>query len=112
MPKCRRRKVDGKIARLLDRDDMVANTFNTFYSLTVQCARCHDHKFDPISQEDYYGLQAVFAALDRADRTYDVGPMSPTGATPWRTVDAKCRRCCGRTPLSPPANCLASEPSW
>jgi mono/diheme cytochrome c family protein len=67
-------KVDGKIARLLDRDDMVANTFNAFNSLTVQCARCHNHKFDPISQEAYYGLQAVFAALDRADKIYDFDP--------------------------------------
>ena len=63
-------KIDGKIARHLDRDDMVANTINTFCSQTVHCAQCHDHKFDPISAEDYYSLQAVFAALDRADRKY------------------------------------------
>jgi hypothetical protein len=63
-------KIDGKIARHLDRDDMVAGTINTFMSLTVHCAQCHDHKFDPISQEDYYSLQAVFAALDRADKPY------------------------------------------
>ncbi|MGH9203564.1 MAG: DUF1549 domain-containing protein, partial [Vicinamibacterales bacterium] len=67
-------KIDGKIARHLDRDDMVANTFQTFNSLTVQCAQCHNHKFDPIPQEDYYSLQAVFAALDRTDRTYDTDP--------------------------------------
>jgi len=67
-------KLDGKIARLLDRDDMVANTMNTFCALTVQCARCHNHKFDPVSQLDYYRLQAVFAALDRADRSYDPDP--------------------------------------
>ena len=67
-------KIDGKIARLLDRDDMVSNTFNTFLSTTVQCARCHNHKFDPITQEDYYRLQAVFAALDRADRAFDADP--------------------------------------
>ena len=65
-------KIDGKIARNLDRDDMVTNTCNTFVSLTVQCARCHHHKFDPVMQEDYYRLQADFAALDRADRTYDI----------------------------------------
>ena len=64
-------KMDGKVARHLDRDDMVANTMQTFNSLTVQCAQCHDHKFDPISQEDYYSLQAVFAAVDRADKEYD-----------------------------------------
>jgi len=66
--------LDKKITRTLDRDDMVATTINTFTSLTVQCARCHDHKFDPIAQEDYYSLQAVFAAVDRADRPYEVDP--------------------------------------
>ncbi|MCX6941813.1 MAG: DUF1553 domain-containing protein [Verrucomicrobia bacterium] len=63
-------KTDGKIARHLDRDDMVANTIGTFSSLTVHCAQCHNHKFDPIPQEDYYSLQAVFSALDRTDREY------------------------------------------
>ncbi|MCI0743861.1 MAG: DUF1549 and DUF1553 domain-containing protein [Verrucomicrobia subdivision 3 bacterium] len=63
--------IDRQIARYLDRDDIVTTTMNTFVSSTVQCARCHDHKFDPISQEEYYGLQAVFAATDKADRAYD-----------------------------------------
>lgn len=63
-------KTDGKLARHLDRDDMIANTIGTFCSVTVHCAQCHNHKFDPISQEDYYSLQAVFAALDRTDRKY------------------------------------------
>ena len=67
-------KLDGKVARNLDRDDMLSNTLNTFCSVTVQCARCHHHKFDPITQEDYYGLQSLFAAVDRADRPYDVSP--------------------------------------
>ncbi len=67
-------KYDGQVARNLDRDDMVTSTINTFLSLTVQCARCHNHKFDPIKQENYYSLQAVFAALDRADRGYDIDP--------------------------------------
>ena len=43
-------------------------------SLTVQCAQCHNHKFDPITQDDYYSLQAVFAAIDRTDRAYDKDP--------------------------------------
>ena len=63
-------KIDGKIARHLDRDDMVANTMSTFTSMTVHCAQCHHHKFDPISAEDYYSLQAVFAAVDRTDVEY------------------------------------------
>src|SRR4029078_13429938 len=68
-------KIDGKIARHLDRDDMVANTINTFQSMTLHCAQCHNHKFDPISMEDYYSLQAVFAAVDRADKPYDLDPL-------------------------------------
>ncbi|WP_165066340.1 DUF1553 domain-containing protein [Paludisphaera rhizosphaerae] len=65
-------KSDGKVARHLDRDDMVRTTVDTFLGLTVGCAQCHDHKFDPIAQEDYYRLHAVFAAVDRADRpVYD-----------------------------------------
>ena len=67
-------KVDGKVARHLDRDDMVRNTIQSFNSLTAGCAQCHNHKFDPITQEDYYCLQAVFAALDRADRSYYADP--------------------------------------
>jgi uncharacterized protein DUF1553/uncharacterized protein DUF1549/cytochrome c len=67
-------KTDGKIARHLDRDDMVANTMGTFTSVTVHCAQCHNHKFDPITQEDYYSLQAVFSALDRADKKYFPDP--------------------------------------
>jgi mono/diheme cytochrome c family protein len=67
-------KTDGKIARHLDRDDMVANTIGTFNSVTIHCAQCHQHKFDPITQEDYYSLQAVFAAIDRDEREYSPDP--------------------------------------
>jgi hypothetical protein len=63
---------DKKIARYLDRDDMIMTTMSTFVSSTVHCARCHNHKFDPISQKEYYNLQAVFAGVDRVDRPYDL----------------------------------------
>ncbi len=62
--------VDKEKTRLLDRDDMVSNTCSTFLSVTAHCARCHDHKFDPIPQQDYYRLQAVFAGVERGDRSY------------------------------------------
>ena len=74
-------KVDGKLTRHLDRDDMLANTLGTFTSLTVHCAQCHNHKFDPITQEDYYSLQAVFAALDRTDRPYYLDDATNASAT-------------------------------
>ena len=63
-----------RIALNLDRDDMVASTASTFVSLTVHCARCHDHKFNPITQLDYYRLQAVFAGVGRAERLFDADP--------------------------------------
>jgi hypothetical protein len=71
-------KTDGLIARYNDRDDMVMTTMTTFESLTVHCARCHDHKFDPITQEDYYRLQAVFAGVDRADRMVEPDVLTAT----------------------------------
>lgn len=66
--------VDKQIAQYLDRDDMVTTALSTFTSLTVHCARCHDHKFDPITQADYYALQAVFAGVDKAERPFDPDP--------------------------------------
>ena len=84
-------KIDGKVARHLDRDDMVANTINTFCSFTVHCAQCHDHKFDPIKQEDYYSLQSVFAALDRADRSYDLDPAVAQQRSALETEQKMCR---------------------
>ncbi|MDB4721783.1 DUF1549 and DUF1553 domain-containing protein [Verrucomicrobiales bacterium] len=66
--------IDKKIAQYLDRDDMLSATMSTFTSSTVHCARCHDHKFDPITLQDYYSLQAVFAGVDKTDRLFDNDP--------------------------------------
>ncbi len=46
--------------RLDELDDIVATTANSLMAMTVGCARCHNHKFDPIPQKDYYRMQAVF----------------------------------------------------
>jgi hypothetical protein len=48
--------------------DMVSTTGSAFLGLTVGCARCHNHKFDPISQRDYYGMAAVFAGVQHGER--------------------------------------------
>jgi len=66
--------LDRQIGRYLDRDDMLSNVMSNFASATVQCARCHNHKFDPIPQADYYALQAVFAGVERANRAFDPDP--------------------------------------
>jgi mono/diheme cytochrome c family protein len=50
----------GERGRQDSLDDLITTTSLTFMGLTVGCARCHDHKFDPITQKDYYRIQAVF----------------------------------------------------
>lgn len=74
----REETIDRQIGRYLDRDDIVTNVMSTFTSTTVHCARCHHHKFDPISQEDYFSLQAVFAGTEKGTRPFDLD--APTRA--------------------------------
>jgi mono/diheme cytochrome c family protein len=50
-------------------DDMVRATSEAFLGLTVGCARCHNHKFDPISTEDYYRIQSAFGGVWHGSRT-------------------------------------------
>lgn len=49
-------------------DDVTDSVGQVFLSHPLQCARCHDHKFDPIPTKDYYRMQAVFASTHFADR--------------------------------------------
>jgi cytochrome c553 len=49
-------------------DDMVTTTSSVFMGLTIGCARCHDHKFDPIPQKDYYRMQAIFYPFKKTQR--------------------------------------------
>ena len=46
-------------------DDMLRTTSQTFLAVTIGCARCHNHKFDPISMVDYYSLSAILSPLKR-----------------------------------------------
>jgi len=58
--------------RINDLDDMIATVGAGFLGLTLNCARCHDHKFDPISQKEYYRLTAILAGVRHGER-----PLSP-----------------------------------
>ena len=42
-------------------DEQIDTTSKAFLGLTISCARCHDHKFDPILTKDYYSLASIFA---------------------------------------------------
>ena len=76
--------MEGGIVNEEFRVEYVADRTNTlgtaFLGLTVECARCHDHKFDPISQKDYYSLFGFFNNVD------EMGQISWDDATPVPTM--------------------------
>ena len=57
-----------RAVRGLDLDDMATQVMTASMGMTVNCARCHDHKLDLISQEEYYQLWSVFAGVKRDER--------------------------------------------
>lgn len=75
----------GERARQDALDDVITTTSLTFMGMTVGCARCHDHKFDPIRQADFYRIQAVFSPAQPLD--YPVVP--PEVVTAHKTEVAR-----------------------
>lgn len=57
-------------------DEMIRATSEAFIGMTVGCSRCHDHKFDPISQKDYYAMYATFAGVRHGERTLQRQPTA------------------------------------
>jgi len=57
----------AKIARQRFLDDVTNSVGESFLAQSLQCARCHDHKFDPVPTRDYYAIQAVFATTQLAE---------------------------------------------
>lgn len=79
-----------------DLDDIVAVTSQVFLGLTINCARCHDHKIDPIRQKDYYQLTSFFAGLNRfgvrsaeSIEEYSLRPLLPPDQRQQHTEAAK-----------------------
>ncbi len=60
--------------------DRVQTVATAFLGLTLECARCHDHKYDPISQREYYGLFSMFQNVDEAGLYSFFTPSAPTPA--------------------------------
>ncbi len=73
-----------KIMRQDELEDLVASVGQTFLGMTVQCARCHDHKFDPIRQSEYYQLNSALAGVKRGDRDL---PLGAAGRECARQID-------------------------
>ncbi|WP_417391882.1 PSD1 and planctomycete cytochrome C domain-containing protein [Gimesia sp.] len=70
----------------LDRDDLVTQTMGAFVSTTANCARCHTHKFDPITQSDYFALQAVFAGVGKGDISFDADSKVASQRNHWEAL--------------------------
>jgi mono/diheme cytochrome c family protein len=70
-------------------EDMVAAVGQVFLGLTVNCARCHDHKFDPIRQRDYYRIKAALEGVMHGNRPLQ-SVVSATGTQKNPTVYAAC----------------------
>jgi len=95
---------DKQVAYYDELDDIVRVTANTFLGLTIGCARCHEHKFDPIPQEDYYRLLAFFRNVtpygrDISSTHYGLNPdavltplVTPTGEAKWAVDKARIRQ--------------------
>jgi hypothetical protein len=65
--------------------DRVNTTMSTWMGTTIACCQCHDHKYDPLSQQEYFGLYAILnntADEDRKDET-------PVVRIPWESIDAR-----------------------
>ena len=85
------------VSRQLFLDDVTHHVGQSFLGMTLGCARCHDHKFDPIPTRDYYRLQAVFARTAFARRPLDFLPQEATagfevGRRPFETRIATLER--------------------
>ncbi len=69
---------------LMQRQDELADIINAtgtaFLGLTTGCARCHNHKFDPITQTDYYAMQAIFAGVEHAEQDLPVSAENQRAA--------------------------------
>ena len=83
--------------------EYVADRVNTFgtsmLGLTIECAHCHDHKFDPVSQRDYYNLSAFFNSIDEAG-TYLDSVRVPTPSLLLPTVEQQAQQNALRTELA------------
>ena len=64
---------EGLLGQQNTLDDTMGMAMGAFLGLNIQCARCHDHKFEPLPQADYYGLMAVFGGINTSGSPITIG---------------------------------------
>ncbi len=69
-------------------DDVISATGSAFLGLTINCARCHNHKFDPVPTEDYYRLRAAFEGVNHSDRILATADERKQFQTAMRPLEA------------------------
>ncbi|MGE3777413.1 MAG: PSD1 and planctomycete cytochrome C domain-containing protein, partial [Pirellulaceae bacterium] len=77
------------VVRQDELEDLLGTVCQTFLGLTVNCARCHDHKFDPIHQTEYYALAAAVSGIRHGERVVSLDAAPRTAAQ--TSVDARVR---------------------
>ncbi|MBL8819625.1 MAG: DUF1553 domain-containing protein [Planctomyces sp.] len=89
----------SRLGRLQSREEqleeIVGAVSQTFMAVTVNCARCHDHKFDPVPQSDYYSLKSVFEGIDHGltPKTHGLRRrMGPTEEQQWNSETLELRQ--------------------
>jgi Protein of unknown function (DUF1553)/Protein of unknown function (DUF1549)/Concanavalin A-like lectin/glucanases superfamily/Planctomycete cytochrome C len=72
--------------------DRVDTTSTVFMGLTLGCARCHNHKYDPFTQKEYYQLTAYFNSIDEDGHSFDQGNSPPVMAAPTKEQQRRLRQ--------------------
>ena len=72
--------------------DRVDTTSTVFMGLTMGCARCHNHKYDPFTQKEYYQLSAYFNSIDEDGHSFDQGNSPPLIAAPTEEQQRRLRQ--------------------
>jgi hypothetical protein len=108
----------AKVARQRFLDDVTNSVGETFLAQSLQCARCHDHKFDPVPTRDYYAIQATFATTQLAERPAAFLPEENTAGFDEKNISNRAakptsRRCAASMPncSSRPKNGFAKRAS-
>jgi hypothetical protein len=87
-----------RVAAVVDR---VNTTLGTWMGTTIACAQCHDHKYDPLSQREYFGLYAIFNNTADADRSGEEPLLAARGPAAWE-LDGRIAEIEARLPAAAP----------